>query len=321
MARPAKRYEEFPKRIFGLKCSQHRAFKMRDVLGYYSKRVGKSTKKESLLKLLVKLEGEVNDAEQAAIHQWLVVKSTTNKQLIKLLNTAKGVAADPDEGGEWLQAPPPQFECSVCMESLDAENFPQQKITVLCNHEPTVCQACLTQSLDSQIPDVAWDQVRCPECSETLPYDVVKDWASPETFERCRVPDFTAELPKYFLTDMVDRYDQKSLLAAFRDMPNFAMCLGPGCDSGQIHETGDDQPIMTCTTCHFKTCFTHKMPWHSGQTCADYDAEQKKRMEQEAASEKWITETTKKCPNPECGHAIEKNGGCDHMTCKFSHLE
>ena len=75
---------------------------MRDVLGYYSKRVGKSTKKESLLKLLVKLEGEVNDAEQAAIHQWLVVESTTNKQLIKLLNTAKGVAADPDEGGEWL---------------------------------------------------------------------------------------------------------------------------------------------------------------------------------------------------------------------------
>jgi hypothetical protein len=112
------------------------------------------------------------------------------------------------------------------------------------------------------------------------------------------------------------RYDQKSLLAAFRDMPNFTMCLGPGCDSGQIHETGDDQPIMTCTTCHFKTCFTHKMPWHSGQTCADYDAERKERMEQEAASEQLISDTTKKCPNPQCGHGIEKSGGCDHMTCK-----
>lgn len=112
------------------------------------------------------------------------------------------------------------------------------------------------------------------------------------------------------------RYDQKSLLAAFHGMPNFTMCLGPGCDSGQIHETGGDLPIMTCTICHFKTCFTHKMPWHAGQTCADYDAERKERMEQEAASEQLILRTTKRCPNPECGHAIEKNEGCDHMTCK-----
>jgi hypothetical protein len=114
------------------------------------------------------------------------------------------------------------------------------------------------------------------------------------------------------------RYDQKSLLAAFRDIPNFTMCLGPGCDSGQIHETGDDQPIMTCTKCHFKTCFSHKMPWHSGQTCAEYDAERKERMEQEAASEKLIAETAKQCPNPQCGHGITKDGGCDHMTCELT---
>jgi hypothetical protein len=100
-------------------------------------------------------------------------------------------------------------------------------------------------------------------------------------------------------------------------MPNFAMCLGPGCDSGQIHETGDAQPIMTCTICHFKTCFTHKMPWHQGQTCAEYDFLRKERMEQEAASENLIAKTTKKCPNPKCGHGIEKKGGCDHMTCKL----
>jgi len=40
-------------------------------------------------------------------------------------------------------------------------------------------------------------------------------------------------------------------------------------------------------------------------------------MEQEAASENLIAKTTKKCPNPKCGHGIEKKGGCDHMTCKL----
>lgn len=29
---------------------------------------------------------------------------------------------------------------------------------------------------------------------------------------------------------------------------------------------------------------------------------------------KWIEEHTKKCPN--CNEPIEKNGGCNHMTCK-----
>src|ERR1700712_1355798 len=107
-------------------------------------------------------------------------------------------------------------------------------------------------------------------------------------------------------------------MAAFGNLPNFTMCLGPSCELGQIHEGGDDQLIMTCTICRFKTCFTHKMPWHSEQTCNQYDEERKERMEQEAASAKLIAETAKICPNPACGHGITKIEGCDHMTCKFS---
>ncbi len=117
-------------------------------------------------------------------------------------------------------------------------------------------------------------------------------------------------------TDRLDRYQQKALVAAFRNIPDFAMCLGSGCESGQIHVGGDGNPIMTCTTCHFKTCFTHKMPWHTGQTCSEYDELQKERMEQEAASKKFIADTAKICPNPSCGYAITKTVGCDHMTCK-----
>jgi len=82
---------------------------------------------------------------------------------------------------------PPFRDCCVCMNSLDHSNFPPQKITASCNHSPTVCLSCLTQSIDSQIPDVAWDQVKCPECSEPLPYDVVKAWASEDFFERYAV--------------------------------------------------------------------------------------------------------------------------------------
>ena len=100
-------------------------------------------------------------------------------------------------------------------------------------------------------------------------------------------------------------------------MPNFTMCLGPNCGSGQIHGGGNDQPIMTCTTCRFKTCFTHKMPWHKGLTCNQYDAKQAKRVRQEAASAEVLSKTTKVCPNPKCGLHLDKYAGCDHVRCKY----
>ena len=38
------------------------------------------------------------------------------------------------------------------------------------------------------------------------------------------------------------------------------------------------------------------------------------RMKQEAVSKKLILQTTKKCPNPECGYEIQKNARCDYVT-------
>ena len=111
------------------------------------------------------------------------------------------------------------------------------------------------------------------------------------------------------------RYDRSAFMSVIRTMPNFAMCLSPTCDSGQIHDGGDDQPIITCTTCQFQTCFIHKMSWHTGMTCAEYDAQQTKRLAQEAASEKFISETSVICPNPNCRYRIHKYAGCDHIKC------
>jgi hypothetical protein len=77
-------------------------------------------------------------------------------------------------------------DCCICMDSFDDSNFPRQKITTACSHRASVCLSCLTQSIDTQIPDVAWDHIKCLECSKLLPFDVVKTWASNEMFERYR---------------------------------------------------------------------------------------------------------------------------------------
>lgn len=106
-------------------------------------------------------------------------------------------------------------------------------------------------------------------------------------------------------------------MSVFSGLPNFAMCLGPGCGFGQIHALGDDEPIMTCEVCKFKICYVHKLPWHEGKTCAEYDADRQKIVKQEAASERYIQKHATVCPNPKCGIPISKISGCDHMTCEY----
>lgn len=95
--------------------------------------------------------------------------------------------------------------------------------------------------------------------------------------------------------------------------PGFRWCLGPGCDSGQIHDT-DNGSIMTCAGCKFKQCTTCERELHEGESCEQYTARMAAQGALNRASEETIAQITKDCPN--CKRKIEKNGGCDHMTCK-----
>lgn len=98
-----------------------------------------------------------------------------------------------------------------------------------------------------------------------------------------------------------------------------------GCGNGQIHEGGNDQPIVKCVSCGHKTCFQHKASWHTGLTCEEWDLTQQsltseiahrgsrsdrtkeRRAEELRASEEAIKKISKPCPN--CARNIEKNGG------------
>ncbi|KAH9868355.1 hypothetical protein J1614_007427 [Plenodomus biglobosus] len=63
-------------------------------------------------------------------------------------------------------------------------------------------------------------------------------------------------------------------------------------------------------------------PAHEGETCDEYECrtsaqQHAEQIAQEEASLAAIAHFSKKCPGPGCGYNIEKNNGCDHMTCKF----
>ena len=134
-----------------------------------------------------------------------------------------------------------------------------------------------------------------------------------------------------------------SLRSALNEESTFVWCCGPGCDSGQMHEGGLDQPIVRCNACKFRSCFRHRGPWHEALTCEEFEqgldnfkseeedervaelAERQrvrlvereaKRVADEEASLTTVQLTTKTCPGQGCNWKIEKNNGCAHMTCK-----
>ncbi|TVY20580.1 Uncharacterized protein LARI1_G002539 [Lachnellula arida] len=298
-----------PTFIFGHGPWSYTKVHLCQILTHYKKRHRKSDPKSTLLEHLVTLEATLADEDHSIIQRWLNQPRSLRQPFSTFVS--KG-ALDPvaqlladimGTPSPAIPVPQPTIDCAVCMESLEPESLYQQNITPSCDHETRICASCITQSIDIQIHEISWDMIKCPLCPELMSFESIKEIASEEAFQR---------------------YDRNSVIAAFRHMPNFTYCLNAGCDSGQIHGGGDDQPIMTCTECQFKTCFTHKTAWHSDMTCSEYDevlAKDKERTEQEAASQKFLAEETKICPNPECGLHCTKVSGCDHMTCHFCHFE
>ncbi|CAE6461177.1 unnamed protein product [Rhizoctonia solani] len=110
--------------------------------------------------------------------------------------------------------------------------------------------------------------------------------------------------------EYLNRYNTLVAQRELERQPNFVWCTNPWCGQGQIHDGGATVPLVTCDSCHERTCFVHRIPWHNNLTCDQYS-----KHEENKASEEYIRIYMKRCPNTECKRPVEKIAGCDHMTC------
>ncbi|KAH3949154.1 hypothetical protein HBI24_014500 [Parastagonospora nodorum] len=187
-------------------------------------------------------------------------------------------------------------DCIVCGDSILINEFPS---LAKCEHIPQTCAVCYSTWIARQLEDSGWKEARCPEnkCKTKLEYYEIQQTITPEVFQR---------------------FDDMMARNAIGEDPNFEWCRN--CGSGQIHMSGVEGNIFTCAACGHKMCIVHKNTRHEGETCEDYEYRSSGRKErdqkaQEAASLKAIGSMSKKCPGPNCVYNIEKNDGCDHMTC------
>ena len=183
-------------------------------------------------------------------------------------------------------------ECSVCL-SLKSESEYRAPLSENCQHSHrTVCYDCVYYNIVMLLGSSISNPMMCPEliCAARLnPEDVRQILTYHENM---------ALLNKY------DTYLTNALLEA---MPEFIWCAY-GCGSGQLHP--NFSPQVDCIVCNRSTCFFHHVPWHEGLTCEEYDI---LGSSDEAVTLKYLKTFAKQCPK--CKVNIEKNQGCDHMTC------
>ncbi|KAI0530420.1 hypothetical protein GGR58DRAFT_232450 [Xylaria digitata] len=187
--------------------------------------------------------------------------------------------------------------CNICADDKRVSEMPiRGRITEYCEHEATACKECISQWITSSMETVAWDRLKCPEseCPEILAFRDVKAFATRDVF---------------------DRYDKLATKAVLEGIKGFRWCLNPNCDAGQIFPSECEK--AKCHACKQSSCVRHDVPWHSGETCEEYDRRTRKQRKSYKLSEKHVKETTKPCPG--CKKNVNKYSGCDHITCVCGH--
>lgn len=178
------------------------------------------------------------------------------------------------------------IECDFCA----CEVPKREMLGLICEH--WACKNCWTEHLRFQIQAGA-AIVKCwgmdCECRVTL--EDVKNLCGDEISETYR----------NFIIDKQIAVDSQ-----------LERCLNPRCNMVLTLDSVGLCYVATCS-CGARMCWKCREEAHAPLSC-DRVADWRRITKEDALQAKWIVENTKPCPK--CHTRIEKNGGCNHMTCR-----
>lgn len=201
------------------------------------------------------------------------------------------------------------FDCPICCETYD------EVITysLSCKHE--YCVNCYHNYINASIPNGQLITCITPDCTLTIPHIDLDNIAQKANFD----PSVIQVTP--------DIINNKLLAGSAKihidSTPNFCWCPGLDCDKfvelyGEVPPPAEENSnllekitIIKCPSSH-EFCFHCKFENHLPNPCWIVKLWLKK-CKDDSETANWIDSNTKPCPN--CDNNIEKNGGCNHMSC------
>eukprot|EP00826_Nyctotherus_ovalis_P024577 TRINITY_DN1898_c0_g4_i3.p1 TRINITY_DN1898_c0_g4~~TRINITY_DN1898_c0_g4_i3.p1 ORF type:complete len:506 (+),score=143.67 TRINITY_DN1898_c0_g4_i3:30-1547(+) len=183
-------------------------------------------------------------------------------------------------------------QCPICFEDIGKDNSAYLK----CHH--AFCIDCWRGHLIAELDKgVACILAKCP-------FPKCKLRVGPSLFEKFLPPAQYGKYKKFWATAFVD------------SCKTLKWCPNPGCNY-VVEEVYATTKEVTCE-CAYVFCFACGKEGHLPVNC-----EMAKKWDAKNTSESenvtWIAANTKPCPK--CKRPIEKNQGCNHMTCSQCRYE
>ncbi|KAI7934557.1 hypothetical protein MJO28_016984 [Puccinia striiformis f. sp. tritici] len=210
----------------------------------------------------------------------------------------------------------PPFLCDICCDEanqdslylpscppLDAEKG--STTTQFVKHE--FCRECYTQYVEGKVKEGEARTIECMEsqCKQIVDENTIVDLL---TVRDATVPDNERLMGRF----------QTLLNRTFvDDNPALKFCPAPNCIytiECHVSKKSLDTvvPSVTCL-CGQRFCFGCSLADHQPCICPIVKLWQQKCAD-DSETANWISANTKECTK--CHSTIEKNGGCNHMTCK-----
>lgn len=172
--------------------------------------------------------------------------------------------------------------CKICY-----SNFENNSFCVDCKHN--FCKDCYTIYLKNLLSESNCIVAHCPEF-------------------KCKSP-VTRSVFSSLVFSSEEKYNKHLIEKFVRSSKKYIYCPGENCPNIIFSET----PVVAICDCHSEFCTGCQQENHLPASC---ELIEKWNLKNNSESENvsWIKVNTKKCPG--CNISIEKNDGCNHMTCK-----
>lgn len=187
--------------------------------------------------------------------------------------------------------------CAVCFDDKTA----LETRTLACGHK--FCLDCLRSNIQTAVRDKQTQALKCFDPSCKRPIDI--------TDLRKIVYDKNTQ----------NQINDIQLQEWLTQQANIKHCPTPNCHFSFVNERAD-QFTHKCPDCKAEYCGKCLHPHNVLTSCIQAEQDRNlanDRNAQERANQQWLQQNTRQCPR--CHATIEKNGGCNHMTCQKCRYE
>lgn len=183
-------------------------------------------------------------------------------------------------------------DCGICFTLLSET----KSTNLLCGHQ--FCANCWCQYITVKIlDDGEGNMIKCPDpdCKMLIDDEAIMELVS---------------------TNVKERFQMLMTNTFIMSNPLFHWCRTPDCEFVIRVQKVERLPVLC--KCGIESCFECGEIWHDSVTCELLNRWIQYSKE-DPETNMWIQKNSKKCPK--CTIPIEKNGGCNHMTCKSCRSE